>query len=37
MVEFLELPLSKIVDGIRPTGFCLSDDNRIGVPDGFLW
>jgi hypothetical protein len=35
MVEFLELFLSKIVDDIRPTAFCLSDDNGIGVPYGF--
>jgi hypothetical protein len=37
MVEFLEFSLSKIVDDIRPTAFCLSDDNGIGVLDGFLW
>ena len=37
MVEFLGLFLSKIVDDIRPTAFCLSDDNGVGMPDGFLW
>ncbi len=36
MVEFLELFLSKIVDDICPTPFRLSDDNYIGVLDGFL-
>jgi len=36
MVEFLELSLFKIIDDIRPTAFCLSDDNGIGVLDGFL-
>jgi hypothetical protein len=37
MVEFLKLSLSKIVDHICPTAFCLSDDNCVGVLDGFLW
>lgn len=37
MVEFLEPFLSKIVDDICPTAFCLSDDHCIGVLYRLLW